>query len=130
MSLSDEWTEWHLTPLGWVRGSNRTDGIGVAAKPEPPDRVLTYRWCEEQSSSYSRANREREKVWESTDKVPVPKLLGQFGAAPSDCRLSSPPSFDWCPLRSKFDRAEYVFVWCRGRLARIANGDAHMQRTS
>ena len=40
MSYSDEWTEWHLTPRGWERGSERTDGPDVEFKEPPADRVL------------------------------------------------------------------------------------------
>src|SRR5574343_541972 len=29
MAASSEWTEWHLTPRGWVRGSDQRDFAGV-----------------------------------------------------------------------------------------------------
>jgi len=34
MSASKEWTEWHLTPTGWVRGSEKVDYQGVAYSGE------------------------------------------------------------------------------------------------
>jgi hypothetical protein len=42
MSLveSTEWTEWHLTPAGWVRGSSVT-GFGRQSRSVPTDRVKT-----------------------------------------------------------------------------------------
>ena len=82
MSYSNEWTEWHLTPRGWESGSERTDGPGVELKPEPPDRVLTYRWSEVQTSAYGQMHRSLEKKWESADKELVAKLRAQFGEAP------------------------------------------------
>jgi hypothetical protein len=35
-----EWTEWHLTPAGWVRGSSVTPH-GRQTRPAPADRVKT-----------------------------------------------------------------------------------------
>ena len=35
-----EWTEWHLTPAGWVRGSSATE-FGRQTRAAPPDRVKT-----------------------------------------------------------------------------------------
>jgi hypothetical protein len=46
MSASKEWTEWHLTPEGWVSGSNRTDGPGVQREPDPAGSVDVWRFSE------------------------------------------------------------------------------------
>jgi hypothetical protein len=56
MALSDEWWEYHLTPQGWVEGSEHLDSSfkKVAA---PEGTVLTVRWVEYVSSSYSKAHR-------------------------------------------------------------------------
>lgn len=53
MSASKEWTEWHLTPTGWVQGTTKTDSsIRVEA---PPAAVLaSYRYIEEASYTISR----------------------------------------------------------------------------
>jgi hypothetical protein len=52
MSASREWTEWHLTPSGWQRGSKETD-FAPATKVEPPeDRVLSCVYKETVASSY------------------------------------------------------------------------------
>ena len=42
MAVSREWTEWHLTPTGWVSGSNRRSGEGNVWRDEPEDRVITF----------------------------------------------------------------------------------------
>jgi len=82
MSHSNEWTDWHLTPEGWVSGSERTDGVGIEEKPIPPDRVLTKRWVEEQSSPFSSMYRGLETKWESDDKEAIQALLEKFGTCP------------------------------------------------
>lgn len=83
MSLSKEWTEWHLTPRGWESGSERIDFSGITSKEPPVDRVVTYRWIEEQTSAFSRMHCKHEKVWEAGDKAAINQLLKQYGGAPS-----------------------------------------------
>jgi hypothetical protein len=46
MTASREWTEYHLTPAGWMRGSEKTDFDQNEVTP-PADRVLTMRYVEE-----------------------------------------------------------------------------------
>lgn len=82
MSASDEWTEWHLTPQGWIMGSERTDGPGVTEKEPPTDRVLTHCWHEYLGSAYGKMKRYSEKVWESDDKAAVKALMEKFGDPP------------------------------------------------
>jgi hypothetical protein len=42
MSLSDEWENMHLTPSGWVQGSQKLDfQRNTDDKPVPEDAVLT-----------------------------------------------------------------------------------------
>jgi hypothetical protein len=48
MPISDEWTDWHLTPKGWESGSLKVDGQGVTDIAPPDDRVLTVREHERQ----------------------------------------------------------------------------------
>ena len=82
MSHSNEWTDWHLTPAGWVTGSERTDGVGIEEQPIPPDRVLTQRWAEEQSSPFGSMYRGLETRWESDDKETTQELIKKFGKCP------------------------------------------------
>ncbi len=47
MAISRQWTEWHLTPAGWVSGSSRRDGEGNVWRDEPEDRVITFVYQEQ-----------------------------------------------------------------------------------
>lgn len=42
--LSKEYTIWHLTPNGWIEGTNKKDFVGTAEKPIPKDRVLSSKY--------------------------------------------------------------------------------------
>ena len=83
MSLSKEWTEWHLTPRGWEGGSGCVDFGRTTFKEEPSDRVATYRWLEEQPSFPAPMYRGLELVWHSPDKEAIERLKKQFGEAPN-----------------------------------------------
>ena len=76
MSITNEWTDWHLTPAGWVRGSTRRDGPGIQEQPTPEDRVMTCRWDEENMA------RELQTKWESDDKEAVRALIETHGQCP------------------------------------------------
>jgi hypothetical protein len=47
MAISRQWTEWHLTPRGWVSGSSRRDGEGNVWRDEPEDRIATFVYQEQ-----------------------------------------------------------------------------------
>jgi hypothetical protein len=47
MAVSREWTEWHLTPGGWVSGSSRKAGEGNVWRDEPEDRIITFVYQEQ-----------------------------------------------------------------------------------
>src|SRR5260370_29798787 len=66
MSLSNEWTEWHLTPAGWVRGTEKEDFRTVDPEP-PPDRVKTVVWHDRLSSRFSKPERSHDETWSSPD---------------------------------------------------------------
>ena len=53
MSASNEWSEYHLTPNGWVEGSEKLD-FSRTERPAPADRVLTVRQHDYLSSSFSK----------------------------------------------------------------------------
>ena len=76
MSITSEWTDWHLTPVGWVRGSTKTDGPGYQEKPTPSDRVMTCRWDEENMA------RVLHTEWKSDDEAAVQDLIEKFGPPP------------------------------------------------
>jgi hypothetical protein len=79
MSASYEWTEWHLTPAGWIRGSERTD-FSKTIKEPPTDRVLTVTYTDE-NSGYS-AHQSHSEDWRGEDADSVAALLEQYGPAP------------------------------------------------
>lgn len=80
MSASYEWTEWHLTPIWWVRGSERTD-FGREVVEPPADRVLTVRYIDEHNGYCARQSNSDE--WRSQDEGAVQSLLDQHGHAPA-----------------------------------------------
>jgi hypothetical protein len=79
MGLSNEWTEWHLTPRGWERGSDRVDFGNVTAAPDPEGSVLVYRYSEQQSSMYSKQETSLERVRGDANDPKVIELLASFG---------------------------------------------------
>ncbi len=82
MAASNEWTEWHLTPKGWVSGSTRVDSVGVTSAAPPDDRVLTVSYREHLSSSYSRLERLSTEKWRASDDALVQRLLARWGPPP------------------------------------------------
>jgi hypothetical protein len=78
MSATNEWTEWHLTPKGWKRGTEKEDHA-TQHLPVPHDAVCTYRWTEYQSSSFSRVERALDLVSTSKNGAALAALLAQFG---------------------------------------------------
>jgi hypothetical protein len=82
MSMSYETTEWHLTPRGWVRGTQRLD-FGSPNRVVPPkDRVLSVRWIEEQTHPSAKSHKRSEEIWRTADKQLVSSLVKTFGTAP------------------------------------------------
>ncbi len=79
MSASNEWWDFHLTPQGWVDGSYKEDFGGTKEVDPPPDRVLTMRYKEYQSSPFSRCTTSWEERWRSADEPTVQSLLAQYG---------------------------------------------------
>lgn len=84
MSLSKEWFEHHLTPSGWIDGSCKKDIEGVTNTAIPNDRVLTLRFYEEQSSSFSKVDLFYTKEWKHQDGILINKLSKRFGNKPAD----------------------------------------------
>lgn len=81
MSASHEWKEWHLTPHGWVSGSEKWDFGKPQIVPPPIDRVLTRRYVDHQSSSFSRVDYYFQDLWQGDDSD---GLLVEHGAHPND----------------------------------------------
>jgi hypothetical protein len=81
MSASNEWTEWHLTPDGWKRGTEKDDFKRVDRKA-PDDRVLTVVYREFLSSVYSTTDESLETIWKSSDAKTIATLQAKFGPPP------------------------------------------------
>jgi hypothetical protein len=84
MAIRNEWTEWHLTPGGWQKGSTRVQGQGNTWLDEPEDRVLSYMYKEVQGASAALPTATWEETWRSktvTD-VDIEELLRLNGPAP------------------------------------------------
>lgn len=81
MSASNEWTEWHLTPKGWERGTEKEDFRRIDRDP-PTDRVLTAKYREYLSSSFSTMDKSSEVIWKCDDETSIAALLAKFGEAP------------------------------------------------
>jgi hypothetical protein len=83
MSASNEWTEWHLTPVGWQRGTEKEDFRRVDREP-PVDRVLTVVYKEFMSSTFSPMEKSSEIDWRSPDEVTIAALTAKYGPAPQN----------------------------------------------
>ena len=82
MSASHEWTDWHLTSTGWVRGSTRRDGVGVQEAPPPAERVLTMRFSEHVGSVYGRVHRDVDELWRGPNEALMSSLIREYGQCP------------------------------------------------
>jgi len=82
VAASNEWTEWHLTPSGWVAGSSKIDFQGVKTVEAPEDRYVTVKYSEYMSSAYSDVKKESRIVWESDDRDLIRELQKQHGECP------------------------------------------------
>lgn len=81
MAASREWTQWHLTPSGWIAGTSKLDFVGEEQRPTPNDRVKTCLYREEMSSPFSKLNSSVETVWVG-DASTAEKLEAEFGPCP------------------------------------------------
>ena len=80
--MRNEWTEWHLTPAGWQRGSTRVQGKGNTWVDEPEDRVLSYVYKELETSTSPETSASAEETWRSKTATDVDTLLRQHGPSP------------------------------------------------
>ena len=82
MAMRNEWTEWHLTPGGWQRGSTRVQGRGNNWMDEPEDRVLSYVYKEVETSASPETRVSAEETWRSKTATDIDSLLQQHGLSP------------------------------------------------
>ena len=84
MAIRQEWTEWHLTPDGWRRGSTRVQGKGNTWADEPEDRVLSYVYKEVERDGAAEPQRSAEETWRSKTAMDIDVLLRQHGVSPRE----------------------------------------------
>lgn len=82
MAVRKEWTEWHLTPRGWERGSTRKEGQGNHWTDEPQDRVASWVYSETETSAGLR--RHAEPTWDNKLTPQINELLTRFGPCPAE----------------------------------------------
>ncbi|TWC35091.1 hypothetical protein FBY03_111139 [Pseudomonas sp. SJZ079] len=81
MAASNEWTEWHLTPRGWERGTEKEDFRKIERDP-PADRVLSSKYGQYLSSIYSKLEESNPITWRGADSALIDALLSKFGPPP------------------------------------------------
>ena len=82
MIKSNEWTMWHLTPSGWIKGSSKIDFSATNEIAVPHDRVLSYIYREYNSGPNLKTNIEEE--YKGKNDTLIEKLLQQFGNCPNE----------------------------------------------
>ena len=80
--VRDEWTQWHLTPGGWQRGSRLVHPGKFVERPQPPDRLLSCIYSEYQAADEHSHSRELSEEWRWTDKTAVQEWLDTHGNCP------------------------------------------------
>lgn len=79
MDLSYEWTDWHLTPEGWVKGDYKTDFNREVVKVKPPaNRVLTRRYIESISTVYAPLKITRKNIWSIRNVSEIKRLFRKY----------------------------------------------------
>lgn len=83
MSLSNEWTYWHLTPTGWKIGDQKKDFKDLMSIPPPRDTVLTCKYRVYQSCSFKEEENECIEISRDMNQMSlIDLLLKQFGNCP------------------------------------------------
>lgn len=83
MVASNEWTEWHLTPNGWVAGSRREDNVGITKVPDPPGSVAVYTVHEVVGAIGGRWDRDVSLTRKIGTQEEIDRLLAQYGSCPN-----------------------------------------------
>lgn len=85
LTSCNEWTEWHLTLLGWERGTQKRDYPAQVQEVEVAlERVLTCRYHQNFSINSVWVQKHTSEIWKSSDKKMVAELLEKFGDCPQN----------------------------------------------
>jgi hypothetical protein len=89
-----EWREVHLTPLGWVRGTIRTErGRYENERDPPPDCLMTVRLLESMPTDPEQKPADWSEIrWYTPDLKSLEEAQGNFGVLPSYAPALSPKS--------------------------------------
>lgn len=82
MGLSYEWVDWHLTPGGWLRGSERMDFTPETDVAPPRGRVLTVRYSERVASMGAQMTRYLQTRHMGENWALIEQLLERYGRCP------------------------------------------------
>ena len=83
VAASIEWTEWHITSGGWLRGSTRTDN-GQTTILDHPQSLAVFRYSEEISYAGSRPSGKTERVARGAgDESRVVEAISTHGPCPT-----------------------------------------------
>lgn len=80
MPLTNDLWEWHLTPTGWVLGTERLNQF-VEERVTPEDRVLSGRFEETLEDAFSELKLTWEVYWQHP-RADTSHLLSKFGEKP------------------------------------------------
>lgn len=72
------WTDWHLTPQGWVAGTSSIDGVADHVGP-PGARVLSYRFRMNPMLPSGRM----EMIFSAKNAAMVREIESRFGECPA-----------------------------------------------
>jgi hypothetical protein len=78
MALCNEWTEWHLTETGWIKGKNRTTFSDLQKHQAVKGTVLIKKYQEIQTSSFSKVKVTIDDIWDNGDKEIIERLLKRY----------------------------------------------------
>ena len=82
MAASKEWTEWHLTNNGWIKGTRKRDnGVKIIEKT-PVNRVISFRFNEEFNMGSAQPYTFVEEMWKSDKEHLIQSLLRKYGSCP------------------------------------------------
>lgn len=76
--LSKEWTIWHLTPNGWIRGDQKLDFGGRKSVDEPSGTILSMKYKETMSHAYSSLNEEVSEIWNNGDQEQIERIRKKY----------------------------------------------------
>ena len=86
--METNWTEWHLTPEGWIPGVTHMVSGGTKGTADPPaDRCLTCAFEEFQENAPGGVKSLVTERWRSDSKQQIEDLLGKFGECPRELHI-------------------------------------------